>query len=45
MTDRYRDFEAQPDLGLGFPPADVTDDIVGAQKEEDPAQDSGPGEV
>lgn len=41
---RYREFEMHEDLGLGFPPADRTDDIVGAQK-EDPAQDSGPGEV
>lgn len=32
MTDRYAQIQAAEDLGVGYPPTDDTDDLVGAQK-------------
>ncbi len=32
MIDRYRAIEATEDLGLGYPPFDCSDDLVGAHE-------------
>ena len=44
MVDRYEQLHHFEDLGLAYPPADSTDDLIGAQK-EDPAPVAPGGEV